>query len=51
MALSKKELEEEIKAVETILKIHRDQVILNLKGEKVNSFVLELFQKELEKFK
>lgn len=51
MALSKEELEEEIYAVENVLKIHEEQIKLNLKGVKANSFILKLLQKELEKFK
>ena len=51
MELSKEELKEEIDAVKTVLQIHGEQAELNLKGIKVNKFILNLLEKQLEKFK
>ena len=49
VSLNKKELEEEIEAVKTVINAHESQVKLNLQGIKVNGFLLDLLQKELKK--
>jgi hypothetical protein len=49
--LSKKEIEEEIAAIKEVLKIHKSTVEQNKQGVKINEFLLEVMQKELERFK
>ena len=49
--LSKVELEEEIRAVENVLEVHKAGVKQNQEGIKFNTFILQLLQRELEKLK
>ena len=51
MVLSKQELENEIKAVENVLKTHEESLKLNALGVRANCFILNLLEKELERFK
>ena len=51
MALSKKELEEEIYAIGENIKAHEAQMKLHIQGIKIDGFIKELFEQELEKFK
>ena len=51
MDLSKKEIEEEIEAIKTVTIAHEAQVKLNNQGIKVNNYLQNLLEKELEKFK
>ncbi len=44
MELSKKELEEEIKAVKDVIKIHEAGVKQNVLGIRANGFVLKLLE-------
>ena len=47
MALNDKEIKEEIIAIEATLKYHRDAIILNERGIRVNEFILELLKARL----
>ena len=49
--LSKKEIEEEIEAIKAVTQAHEAQLKLNKQGIKVNAFLKQLLEKELEKFK
>ncbi len=51
MALSKKEIEEEIQAIDAVTNAHETQLKLNAQGIRVNAFLKQLLEKELEKFK
>ena len=49
--LSKEEIEREIRAVKDCIQAHEAGLKLSADGIKVNSFLLQLLEKELEKFK
>lgn len=49
--LTAEEIEEEIKAVETVLKIHKDQISHNEKGLRANGLILQLLKDKLSKVK
>lgn len=51
VSLSKKEIEEEIIALKEAITAHEQVKILQEKGIKINTFELQLFEAELEKFK
>ena len=49
VSLNRAELEEEIHAVKGVMNIHETGVKLNAQALKVNTFLLGLLEKELEK--
>ena len=51
MDLSKEELETEVKSIEENINAHKQQMSLHEYGIKVDSYIKELFEKKLEKFK
>lgn len=51
MDLSKEEIGEEIEAIKSVTKAHEAQLKLNTQGIKVNNYLQNLLEKELEKFK
>ncbi len=51
MALSKKELETEIKAISENIEAHKQQMELHKFGIKIDSYIKELFEKELKSLK
>ena len=50
-SLNKKEIEEEIEAIKSVTLAHEAQLKLNKQGLKVNAFLKNLLEKELESFK
>ena len=50
-SLSKKEIQEELDAIKAVTDAHEAQLKLNNQGLKVNAFLKNLLEKELEKFK
>ncbi len=50
-SLDKKEIQEEIDAIKAVTNAHEAQLKLNTQGIKVNNFLQNLLEKELEKFK
>jgi len=51
MDLSKKELEQEVKAIGESIAAHEAQMKLHLYAIKVDAFLKELLEKQLESFK
>ena len=51
VGLTKKEIEEEIDAINAVTNAHEAQLELNTQGIKVNAFLKKLLEAELEKFK
>lgn len=49
--LSKEEIQEEIEAIKSVTNAHEAQRKLAVQGIKVNNFLQNLLEKELEKFK
>ena len=50
-SLTKKEIQEEIEAINSVTNAHEAQLRLNTQGLKVNDYLQNLLEKELEKFK
>ena len=50
-SLSEKEIQEELEAIKAVTQAHEAQLKLNKQGIKVNAFLKQLLEGELEKFK